>query len=189
MTVGAERNRRNEMGVTREHPDVTREGRWLRALKIDELPQLWNVVRGEMEFVGPRPIAGSLADLLSREVPGFERRFEAKPGLTSVGQISIVDNRSGAAVVSDWKRRHEAELHHLEHRSAAYDLLVIGLTVVFLVRRVLGEVGSRMALGSSSRSSSVAASAETVGLHLAVDGGGRDAEQTGGLGCRALADP
>jgi lipopolysaccharide/colanic/teichoic acid biosynthesis glycosyltransferase len=189
MTVGADRNRANGLGVTRENPDVTSAGRWLRASKLDELPQLWNVVRGEMDFVGPRPIADSLVELLSREIPGFEARFRAKPGLTSVGQISIVENRVGHEVVDDWRRRHEAELHHLAHRSAAYDLVVIFLTVAYLVRRFCNEFGARLLRRTSEGEGSTGAAFEAVGLQLAIDGRSRDAEQAGGLARGAVADP
>jgi putative colanic acid biosynthesis UDP-glucose lipid carrier transferase len=143
MTVGADRKRTNGLGVTREHPDVTAVGRWLRALKLDEIPQLWNVVRGEMELVGPRPIAEALVDLLAEEIPDFEHRFRAKPGLTSVGQILIVENEVGSELVADWRRRHEADIHLLGNRSAAYDLVVIGLTAAYLVRGLAREIGKK----------------------------------------------
>jgi lipopolysaccharide/colanic/teichoic acid biosynthesis glycosyltransferase len=188
MTVGADRNRANGLGVTREHPDVTSTGRWLRALKLDELPQLWNVVRGDMELVGPRPIADSLVELLSREIPGFDKRFRAKPGLTSVGQISIVENRLGHEIVDDWRRRHEAELHHLDHRSAAYDLVVIALTLAYLTRRMWRELGVRVIGRSKPAPGSPGAVPESVALELPIDGSSRDAQQAGGLGRGALAD-
>lgn len=140
MTLGADRNEKNQLGVTLDHPEVTSVGRYLRALKLDELPQLWCVVRGQMEFVGPRPIARSLVDLLSAEIPGFEQRFRAKPGLTSVGQISIVENHTEAHLIEDWQRRFQAEMHHMEHRSARYDLVVITLTVVYLLRRLVRQI-------------------------------------------------
>ena len=147
MTVGADRDSNNGLGVTREHPDVTGVGRRLRALKLDEIPQLWNIVRGDMEFVGPRPIAESLVELLTKEIVGFEDRFRAKPGLTSVGQVSIVENGIGARLVADWQLRHEAEIHHLTYRSAGYDIVVVALTVAYLIRGIGREMGGYAFVG------------------------------------------
>jgi lipopolysaccharide/colanic/teichoic acid biosynthesis glycosyltransferase len=186
MTVGADRDQSNGLGVTRNHPDVTSVGRWLRALKLDEIPQLWNVVRGEMEFVGPRPIADSLSELLSREIPSFGQRYLAKPGLTSVGQISIVENRTGGALLDDWRRRHESEIHHLEHRSVGYDLVVIVLTVIYVLRRATWELAKKTSRAITS--SCDAACLEAVALDLPVDRGGRDPEESGRLRRGSLAD-
>lgn len=137
MQVGADRTAAHGLAVARDDPQVTRLGRVLRDLKIDELPQLWNVVRGEMEFVGPRPIAFVLHEKLRAELPGFERRVAVRPGLTNVAQVSILDNRPAAEVTADWALRLQADLHYLAHRTVAMDLVVIALTVVFVLRKAL----------------------------------------------------
>jgi lipopolysaccharide/colanic/teichoic acid biosynthesis glycosyltransferase len=66
---------------------VTRVGRLLRATALDELPQLWNIFKGEMSFVGPRPERPDLVSRFRREVPGYDRRFVVRPGLTGLAQV------------------------------------------------------------------------------------------------------
>lgn len=66
---------------------VTRVGRFLRATALDELPQLLNIFRGDMSFVGPRPERPELVDRFWQEIPGYDRRFLVQPGLTGLGQI------------------------------------------------------------------------------------------------------
>jgi lipopolysaccharide/colanic/teichoic acid biosynthesis glycosyltransferase/protein involved in polysaccharide export with SLBB domain len=137
MTVGADRNPMLARAVTSASPEVTRVGRLLRDLKLDELPQLWNVLRGDMVFVGPRPIAPGLQDFLESSIPGFATRLSVPPGLTSLGQVCIEENESVDHVVEDWTVRFEAERHYLAHRSVTYDLVIIGMTIAYCVRKVL----------------------------------------------------
>jgi lipopolysaccharide/colanic/teichoic acid biosynthesis glycosyltransferase len=137
MTVGADRNPMLARAVTSGSPEVTRVGRYLRDLKIDELPQLWNIVRGDMVFVGPRPIAPSLQEYLESRIPGFELRLTVPPGLTSLGQVCIDENDAVERVVQDWSVRFEGERHYLAHRSVSYDLVIIGMTFAYCLRKVL----------------------------------------------------
>lgn len=142
LSQGAERG--TALGVRSGDARVTRLGKVLRDLKLDELPQLFNVARGDMSFVGPRPIPLALEDHLLREIPGFAQRWQAKPGLTNAAQVSLVDNRLGGDLVADWSERFSAELHLLRHRGPAYDLVLIGLTVCFLARRVWSKLARRL---------------------------------------------
>ena len=98
MRVDAERDT-GPVWATRTDPRITRVGRVLRRSRIDELPQLFNVLRGEMAIVGPRPIRQHFADELSALDPRFERRFDVKPGLTGWAQVSprLSVDRRGAA--------------------------------------------------------------------------------------------
>lgn len=137
MTVGADRNPMLARAVTSGSPEVTRVGRYLRDLKIDELPQLWNIVRGDMVFVGPRPIAPSLQEYLESRIPGFALRLTVPPGLTSLGQVCIDENDAVERVVQDWSVRFEGERHYLAHRSVSYDLVIIGMTFAYCLRKVL----------------------------------------------------
>ena len=125
------------LGVNNTSFHVTGIGRILRTLKIDEFPQLWNIARGDMNIVGPRPIPLALDQKLSDEIPGFYKRYDVKPGLTSIGQICINDNLLGDELVADWKIRFEGELHYIRNRSIRYDLLMVLMTTLFVVRKFL----------------------------------------------------
>ena len=136
MRKGSDKVARYEKGVTLDDPNVTWIGRILRDTKLDELPQLINVVRGEMEIVGPRPIAPGLNALLVKEIPGFNHRYLVKPGLTNVSQVSVLENAIDDKTVADWKRRFEGEEHYIKNKSVSYDLILIALTMVFMLRKV-----------------------------------------------------
>ncbi|MFO1053200.1 MAG: WecB/TagA/CpsF family glycosyltransferase [Planctomycetota bacterium] len=135
LCVDAEKS--TALGVSRKDPKITRIGRILRQTKVDELPQLWNVVRGDMEVVGPRPIPIALEDRLRKEIAGFHERNRVKPGLTNLAQVAVVDNRLGADLVEDWHERFEAELHYIRRKSFGYDLVTLVLSAAFLVRSFL----------------------------------------------------
>jgi putative colanic acid biosynthesis UDP-glucose lipid carrier transferase len=140
MAVGSDRDVTNAMAVRQNNPQVTRIGRILRELKIDELPQLWNVVCGQMELVGPRPIAAALHERLLREIPGFSARTTIRPGLTNLGQITILDNQAANRLKEDWNVRFEGECHYLQNKSIHYDVILLVLTVVFILRKILSRL-------------------------------------------------
>jgi lipopolysaccharide/colanic/teichoic acid biosynthesis glycosyltransferase/protein involved in polysaccharide export with SLBB domain len=137
MCVGADRNPTLAHAVTSDTPEVTRVGRYLRDLKLDELPQLWNIVRGDMAFVGPRPIAPTLQSYLEKSIPGFQERLQVLPGITNLGQICIEENEDAENVVEDWRVRFEGEQHYLRNRNVVYDLTIILLTAGYCLRKVL----------------------------------------------------
>jgi lipopolysaccharide/colanic/teichoic acid biosynthesis glycosyltransferase len=114
MVVGAEHQGAG-YAVDRGDPRITRVGRLLRRLSIDELPQLVNVVRGEMSLVGPRP---TLAYQVERYTPRQRRRLEVKPGITGWAQIH------GRATLP-WEKRIELDVWYVEHRSAALDAKIL----------------------------------------------------------------
>ncbi len=97
---------------------ITRVGRFLRRLSLDELPQLWNVVRGEMSIVGPRP---TLRYQVERYTPRQRRRLEVKPGITGWAQVH------GRAKLP-WAERIELDVWYVEHRSAWLDLKILAKT-------------------------------------------------------------
>jgi lipopolysaccharide/colanic/teichoic acid biosynthesis glycosyltransferase len=110
-------------------PRVTRVGRILRRTRWDELPQFWNVLRGEMSVVGPRPERPEHVSLLEREVPYWNRRLLLKPGITGWAQIHLgyTDNVSGAASKLSY------DLYYLKHRSLSFDVLILIATLRLLL--------------------------------------------------------
>jgi len=132
MRPGSEKQ--TSLGVVRTDPSVTPVGRFLRAAKFDEFPQLWNIVRGEMAIVGPRPIPLALDKELSEKIPGFMQRYKVRPGLTSIGQVCTKENALGEALLADWKLRFQGDLHYLRNRCLSYDLLLIALTALYVLK-------------------------------------------------------
>jgi lipopolysaccharide/colanic/teichoic acid biosynthesis glycosyltransferase len=131
MVVGAE-----TMGagyaVDERDPRITRVGRALRRLSLDELPQLWNVLRGDMSLVGPRP---TLAYQVEQYTPQQRRRLEVRPGLTGWAQVH------GRAELP-WDERIELDVWYVEHRSPRLDLKILLRTPRALFRGTYrGETG------------------------------------------------
>lgn len=117
-------------------PDADRTprlGRVLRATSLDELPQLVNVIRGEMSLIGPRP---TLPEQVARYGPHERRRLEVRPGLTGWAQVNGRNSLS-------WPERIELDIWYIDHRSLALDLRILGRTLRRLVRPegVSGEGG------------------------------------------------
>ena len=117
MEVGAE-HRGARYAVNEGDPRITRAGSLLRKLSLDELPQLWNVVRGDMSLVGPRP---TLAYQVERYTPRQRRRLEVKPGITGWAQVN------GRARLP-WDDRIELDVWYVEHRSPWLDLKILART-------------------------------------------------------------
>jgi lipopolysaccharide/colanic/teichoic acid biosynthesis glycosyltransferase len=117
MVVGAEKLGAG-YAVDAGDARITRVGRLLRRLSIDELPQLWNVVRGEMSLIGPRP---TLSYQVERYTPRQRRRLEVKPGITGWAQVH------GRASLP-WDERIELDVWYVEHRSAWLDLKILART-------------------------------------------------------------
>ena len=135
MSMGSEQS--SKLGVKSSDPRITKVGRILRMTKLDEVPQLWNVVCGNMCFVGPRPIPIALDQTLRNSIPGFESRYSVPPGLTSLAQVCVDENGLDENLVRDWRARFEAEQHYIRMRCVWYDLAIIGLTACYLIRKVL----------------------------------------------------
>jgi lipopolysaccharide/colanic/teichoic acid biosynthesis glycosyltransferase len=116
---------------TSEHdPRVTRIGRVLRATHFDELPQLVNVVRGEMNIVGPRPEQPALVDRLEALVPYYQRRHLVKPGVAGWAQA-----RCGYGGSEDGSLRKVChDLYYLRHRSIRFDLAILAETFFAMLR-------------------------------------------------------
>jgi lipopolysaccharide/colanic/teichoic acid biosynthesis glycosyltransferase len=110
----------------RDDPRITRFGRFLRRTSLDELPQLWNVLRGEMSLVGPRPVVPDELRRYGRKVPTF---LSARPGITGLWQISGRNN-------TDYRRRVALDVCYVRSRSVILDvyILIKTLRVVFTTR-------------------------------------------------------
>ena len=104
---------------------MTSVGQIIRALSLDELPELWNIVRGEMSLVGPRPL---LPEYLSLYNPRQARRHEVTPGLTGWAQVNGRNSLS-------WEERFEMDVWYVENQSFWLDLKILLLTVTSVMRR------------------------------------------------------
>jgi sugar transferase (PEP-CTERM system associated) len=110
---------------------VTPVGRFLRKVRLDEIPQLWNVLRGEMAFVGPRPERPEFVQWLSREIPYYDLRHMIRPGITGWAQVRY---RYGASL-EETSRKLEYDLYYIKHLSIGLDLLIMFETVKTIILR------------------------------------------------------
>ncbi len=108
-----------------EDDRVTRVGRFIRKTRLDELPQFWNVLRGDMSFVGPRPERPFFVNQLSEQVPFYEQRHAVKPGLTGWAQVKY---RYGASF-EDSLEKLRYDLYYVKHLSIPFDLTILFDTV------------------------------------------------------------
>lgn len=106
-------------------PRVTRVGRWLRKLRLDELPQLWNVLRGDMSFVGPRPERPHFVEQLKRQIPYYSQRHAVKPGLTGWAQVRYPYGNT----VADAVEKLQYDLYYIKNLSLALDLTIVLQTI------------------------------------------------------------
>jgi len=132
MRVNAEPN--GAQWAVQDDPRVFWSGRYLRRLYVDELPQWWNVLRGEMSVVGPRPERPELADNIGRSVSNFETRLMAKPGITGLAQIH---HRYGANM-SDARNKLRLDSIYIDNASIVLDFKIILSTL----RRILFSRGT-----------------------------------------------
>lgn len=102
-------------------PRITPIGHILRTLHIDELPQLWNVLRGEMSLVGPRPERPEIAAELRVKIPEYDSRLSVKPGLTGYAQIHLPPDETIESV----RTKLSYDLHYIQHQSPALDLYIL----------------------------------------------------------------
>lgn len=103
---------------------VTALGRFLRKSRIDELPQLWNVLVGDLSFIGPRPELPKIAEVYDREIPQYRIRHLIAPGLSGWAQIHDYDAPRGPADVARTNRKVSYDLYYLKHRSFGLDLAI-----------------------------------------------------------------
>jgi exopolysaccharide biosynthesis polyprenyl glycosylphosphotransferase len=127
MRVGAEEATGPVLATTND-PRVTWLGRWLRAARLDELPQLWNVLRGDMSFVGPRPERPEFVFVFERDIHGYVERFKVRPGLTGYAQVNGEYHTSAATKL-------KYDLAYIYNRSLWLDFKILSETVKVIMTR------------------------------------------------------
>ncbi len=117
--------------ATKDDPRITPLGGFMRKTRLDEIPQLWNVLRGDMGFVGPRPERPEFVQWLSDEIPYYDLRHMIRPGITGWAQVRY---RYGATL-EETKRKLEYDLYYLKHLSLGLDMLIMFETIKTIVLR------------------------------------------------------
>lgn len=117
--------RRADATLVTDAERLTRLGRFLRSTSLDELPTLWNVLRGEMSLVGPRPL---LVEYLERYTPEQARRHEVVPGVTGLAQVSGRNNLS-------WDDKLALDVYYVDHRTPGLDVSILVRTLGQVIRR------------------------------------------------------
>jgi lipopolysaccharide/colanic/teichoic acid biosynthesis glycosyltransferase len=122
--------------VTRDGDDrITRVGRFLRKTRLDELPQAWNILKGEMSWIGPRPEASELANWYEDQIPFYAYRHIVRPGITGWAQV----NQGHVADVDEVRAKLRFDFYYIKNLSLWLDLLIALKTI----RVVLGGIGAK----------------------------------------------
>ena len=124
----------NETGPvwsSRNDPRITRVGKLMRRTRLDEVPQLWNVLNGDMSFVGHRPIRKYFADQLSKQIPFYDLRFLIKPGLSGWAQINLGYSGSSEEQIE----KFQYELFYIKNMSLFLDLFIIFKTAKTVLQK------------------------------------------------------
>jgi sugar transferase (PEP-CTERM system associated) len=129
MAQNAETN--GAVWAAKNDPRVTPLGRFMRKTRLDEIPQLWNVLRGDMAFVGPRPERPEFVQWLSNEIPYYDLRHIIRPGITGWAQVRY---QYGASL-EETRQKLEYDLYYVKHLSLGLDLLIMFETIKTIVLR------------------------------------------------------
>ncbi len=113
-----------------DDPRYTSVGRWLRKTRLDEIPQFWNVLKGNMSLVGPRPERPFFVDQLADEIPLYSRRHRIKPGITGWAQVKWKYDTS----LEDVRQKVKYDLFYIENMSLRRDLQILFRTVYTALR-------------------------------------------------------
>jgi exopolysaccharide biosynthesis polyprenyl glycosylphosphotransferase len=128
MVCDAERNGPQLSSAT--DPRITPFGRWLRRTRMDELPQFWNVLKGDMSLVGPRPERQHFIDAIMQVAPHYRHLHKVRPGITSWGQVKF----GYAENVEQMVRRLKYDILYIENMSLAVDLKILAYTVLIILK-------------------------------------------------------
>jgi exopolysaccharide biosynthesis polyprenyl glycosylphosphotransferase len=115
--------------ATKNDPRVTRFGKILRKLHLDEIPQFVNVLKGDMSLIGPRPERPVFVEKLSKEIPLYRRRLKVKPGITGWAQVKYKYDES----IEDVKKKLQYDLFYIENMSLRMDLKIIAYTILHIL--------------------------------------------------------
>lgn len=132
MTVGSEdaqHDPRDRAITQAQDRRITRVGRWLRRTRLDELPQLFNIVRGDMSWIGPRPEAVVLSQWYENEIPFYRYRHIVRPGISGWAQV----NQGHVACVEDVLGKLNYDFYYIKYFSATLDLLIVARTVKTMI--------------------------------------------------------
>ena len=122
-TMTDERDENGEL--LRDSVRLTKFGKWLRSTSLDELPELWNILKGEMSFVGPRPL---LVEYLPRYSAEQRRRHEVRPGLTGLAQV-------GGRNAVDWETKFSLDIKYIKHVRFLGDLTIFMKTICAVLKK------------------------------------------------------
>jgi len=111
--------------ATTDDDRTTRIGRIIRIIRVDEIPQFWNILKGDMNFVGPRPERPQFVDELAEQIPFYEHRHLAAPGLTGWAQV----NYPYGASVEDAREKLQYDLYYIKNQSLIFDIIIVFATV------------------------------------------------------------
>jgi lipopolysaccharide/colanic/teichoic acid biosynthesis glycosyltransferase len=130
-TMYQDNGENGQVWAQKDDPRITPVGRLLRAYRLDELPQLWNVILGHMNIVGPRPEQPEIFKELRAEISEYPRRQQVLPGITGWAQI----NNGYDKTFQDVERKLGRDLEYLERRSPAEDVKIMAKTVPVVLSR------------------------------------------------------
>jgi lipopolysaccharide/colanic/teichoic acid biosynthesis glycosyltransferase len=133
MRVDAERGS-GAVWAQENDPRVTRVGKYMRILRLDEVPQFWNVVRGDMNIVGPRPERPSIVSRLREDIPEYQCRHRVKPGITGLAQI----NQNYDACIDDVRSKVGWDLRYLREQGVWTDFVILVRTLPSVLLKYRG---------------------------------------------------
>jgi len=128
MRVDAERD--GAQWAKQNDDRTTAIGRFMRKTRIDEVPQFWNILKGDMSFIGPRPERPNFVDMIEHDVPFYRYRHLIKPGLSGWAQI----NYPYGASIDDAREKLSFDLYYLKYASVTLDMLIVLRTVGAMVK-------------------------------------------------------
>jgi len=134
MAADAERESGAVLASERD-PRMTSVGRHMRRLRLDELPQFWNVVRGDMNVVGPRPERPTIVARLREDIVEYQWRHRVKPGITGLAQV----NQDYASSIADVRSKLSWDVEYIERQGVALDLLIMLVTIPAVLGKFRGR--------------------------------------------------